>query len=148
MVCPLIGVSWWRHQMEAFSALLAICVGNSPVPGEFLTKRPVTRSFDVFLDLRLNKRLSKQWWAWWFEAPSSPLWRHWNVACCLCFTIVKYSWHNSVVLLLTFQHTTNYDMVISGIEECGYIGSRISYINLTFVSATINIDQLLVIDSA
>ena len=28
-------VSWWRHQMETFSALLAICAGNSPVPGEF-----------------------------------------------------------------------------------------------------------------
>ena len=29
-------------------------------PGEFPTQRPVTRSFDVFFDLRLNKRLSKQ----------------------------------------------------------------------------------------
>ena len=40
--------------METFSALLAICAGNSPVPGEFLTQRPVTRSFDVFFDLRLK----------------------------------------------------------------------------------------------
>ena len=46
--------------METFSALLAICVGNSSVPGEFPTQRLVTRSFDVFFDLRLNKRLSKQ----------------------------------------------------------------------------------------
>ena len=46
--------------METFSALLAICAGNSPVPGEFPIQRPVTRSFDVFFDLRLNKRLSKQ----------------------------------------------------------------------------------------
>ena len=52
-------LSWWRHRMETFSALLAICAGNSPVPGEFPTQRPVTRSFDVFFDLRLNKRLSK-----------------------------------------------------------------------------------------
>ena len=36
------------------------CAGNSPVPGEFPALRPVTRSFDVFFDLRLNKRLSKQ----------------------------------------------------------------------------------------
>ena len=43
--------------METFSALLAICAGNSPVTGEFPTQRPVTRSFDVFFDLRLNKRL-------------------------------------------------------------------------------------------
>ena len=41
--------SWWRHQMETFSALLAICAGNSPVPGEFPTQRPVTQSFDVSL---------------------------------------------------------------------------------------------------
>ena len=37
-------------------ALLAICVGNSPVTGEFPAQRPVTPSFDVFFDLRLNKR--------------------------------------------------------------------------------------------
>ena len=48
--------------MEIFSALLAICAGNSPVTGEFPAQRPVTQSFDVFFDLRRNKRLSKQWW--------------------------------------------------------------------------------------
>ena len=69
-----------RHQMGTFSASLAICAGNSPVPGQFPTQRPVTRSFDVFLDLRLNKRLSKQPWGWWFESLSGPLWRHRNVA--------------------------------------------------------------------
>ena len=53
-------IAWWRHQMETFSALLAFCAGNSPVPGEFHAQRPVTRSFDVTFDLRLNKRLSKQ----------------------------------------------------------------------------------------
>ena len=75
----LQGQSWWRHQMETFSALLAICAGNSPVPGEFPAQRPVTRGFDVFFDLHPNKRLSKQWWGWWFETPSFPLWRHRNV---------------------------------------------------------------------
>ena len=69
---------WWRHQMETFSALLAICAGNSPVPGEFPAQRPVTRSFDVFFDLCLNKWLSKQSWGWWFETLSCPLWRHCN----------------------------------------------------------------------
>ena len=60
--------SWRRHQMETFSALLVVCAGNSPVPGEFPPQRPVTRSFDVFFDLRLNKRLL-----------SGPLWRQCNV---------------------------------------------------------------------
>ena len=69
-------VCWW--QMETFSALLAICVGNSPVSSEFPAQRPVTRSFDIFFDLRLNKRLSKQSWGWWFEPLSCPLWRQCN----------------------------------------------------------------------
>ena len=69
---------WWRHQMVTFSALLALCARNSPVTGEFPLQRPVTRSFDVFFDVRLNKRLSKQSWGWWFETPSRPLWRHSN----------------------------------------------------------------------
>ena len=70
--------TWWRHQMETFSALLALCAGNSPFPGELPAQRPVTRSFDVFFDLRSNKRLSKQWRGWWFETQSSSFWRHCN----------------------------------------------------------------------
>ena len=70
--------AWLRHQMETFSALLAICAGNSPVPGELPAQRPVTRSFDVFCDPRLNNRLSKQSLGWWFETLSRPLWRHRN----------------------------------------------------------------------
>ena len=58
--------SWWRHQMETYSALLTICAGNSPVTGEFPTQRPVKRSFDVFFHLRLIKRLSKQSQGWWW----------------------------------------------------------------------------------
>ena len=78
--------TWWRHQMETFFALLVICAGNSPVPGEFPTQRPVARSFDVFFDLLPNKRLSKHWRGWWFETPSCPLWRHCNIrSTCPCF---------------------------------------------------------------
>ena len=69
---------WRRHQMETFSALLALCAGNSPVTGEFPSQRPVTWSFDAFFDLCLNKRLSKQWWGWWLETPSCSLWLHCN----------------------------------------------------------------------
>ena len=57
-------LSWWRHQMETFSELLAICAGNSPITGEFPAQRSVMQSFDVFFDLHLNKRLSKQSWGW------------------------------------------------------------------------------------
>ena len=56
----------WKH----------FCAGNSPVTGESPAQRPMTRSFDVFFDLRLNKWLSKQSQGWWFERLSRPLWRH------------------------------------------------------------------------
>ena len=65
--------------METFSALLPFCAENSQATGEFPAQRPATRSFDVYFDLRQNKRLSKQWWVWWFETPLRPLWRHCNV---------------------------------------------------------------------
>ena len=70
--------------METFSALLAPCVGNSPFTGEFPTQRLVTWSFGISLDLRMNKRLSKQSWCWWFETPgiapimASLYWQHIN----------------------------------------------------------------------
>ena len=46
--------------------------------GIFPTQRPVTQSFDVFFDLHLNIRLSKQSWNWWFRTQSRLLWRHCN----------------------------------------------------------------------
>ena len=64
--------------METFSALLALCVGNSPFTGEFPWNRPVTRSFDILFGLCLNKRLSNQSRRRWFETPSRSLWRHCN----------------------------------------------------------------------
>ena len=65
---------WWCHQMATFSALMAICAENSPVP--VISPHKGQWSFNVFFHLRLNKRLSKQSWGWWFETLSSPLWRH------------------------------------------------------------------------
>ena len=70
-----------RHQMEIYSALLAICESNPPVTGGFPSKRPVTRSFDVFVDMRLVKRLSIQRRRWWIETLSRYLWRHCNGTC-------------------------------------------------------------------
>ena len=56
-----------------------VTAGNSPIAGEFPLHRPVTRSFDVFFDLRLNKRLSKQSRRRSVETPSHSLWRHCSV---------------------------------------------------------------------
>ena len=70
----------WGHQMETFSVLVALCAGNSPVTGEFPAQKPVTRIFEVFFDLRLNKRVSKPSRRRWFETDSvmdfdkCPIW--------------------------------------------------------------------------
>ena len=76
-----------RRRFDVIMALFVCCVSAGLVdclfcvcgPGEFPTQRPVTRGFDVFFDLRLNKRLSKQPWGWWFETPSWSLLRQCNV---------------------------------------------------------------------
>ena len=66
-----------------FRVIGPLC-GKFTGPGEFPTQRPVARSFDVFFDLRLNKRLSKQPWGWWFEMPSWSLWRYFNEMLHVC----------------------------------------------------------------
>ena len=66
--------TWWRHQMETFFALLAFSAGNSPVAGLFPTQRAMTRSFVVFFDLRLSKRLGKQSQRRWFGTSLRSLW--------------------------------------------------------------------------
>ena len=112
MIHNILQVSWWRHQMETFSALLAICAGKSPAISEFPSQRPVTRNFDVFFDLRLNKRLSKQSWGWWFETPSHPLWRHCNDSVEFTQYIHSISTKYTFVLLCFFLKC--YASVLSG----------------------------------
>ena len=46
--------------METFSALLALCAGNSSVTNEFPLQRPVTQSFDIIFDLRLSKWMNNR----------------------------------------------------------------------------------------
>ena len=101
--------AWWRHQMETFSALLALCAVNTPVTGELPSQRPVSRSFDVFFDLQLNKRLSKLSWGWWFETSSPLLWRHCNGTEPIFSLIVKHvewdRWHwNGTLFWRNFRH--------------------------------------------
>ena len=85
-VYSLRTVALWLSMMTltngTFSASLPPppCEGNSQVTEELLSERPVTRSFDIFFDLRLNKRLSKQTRCWRFDTPSRPLWRHCNAS--------------------------------------------------------------------
>ena len=65
--CDHDDVIKWKHFPRHCPFINA---GDAPVTGDFLAQRPVTRSFDVFFDLHLNKRLSKQSWCWWFDEMS------------------------------------------------------------------------------
>ena len=62
----------WKHFPRYWPFVRGI--HRSPVNSPH--KGPVTRSFDVFFELRLNKQLNKQSWGWWFEMRSRSLWRH------------------------------------------------------------------------
>ena len=75
--------------METFSALLAICAGNSPE-----AQSPETRSFGVFFDLCLNKLLRKQSGGWWFETLSRPLWRHCNEKGYIRVVCLYFAWRS------------------------------------------------------
>ena len=108
--------------MDAFSALLALCAGNSPVTGEFPAQWPVTRSFDILIDLRLNKRLSKQSWSWWFETPSCSLWCHCNKndtkSLDVKFVIISsYGWHIlfTTICVRHFQPSFRLNMTLANI---------------------------------
>ena len=72
---------WWSMMTSSNGNIFRVTghlCGEFTGPGEFPAQKPVTQSFDVFFDLRLNKRLSKQSWGWWSETLLSPLWRHRN----------------------------------------------------------------------
>ena len=93
----LLTSAWRCHQMETFSASLALCAGNSPVTGEFNSQRSVTWSFDASLICALNKRLSKQSRAWWFHTPSRSCLRHCNGTLfnyvCFVVVIIAFMWY-------------------------------------------------------
>ena len=89
--------SWWHHQLETFSALPALCAGNSPVIGEFPSHRPVRRSFDVIFDLRLKSG--------WFETPSRSLWRNCNTLRVLLENTAKQA-HSSIMISHSHEHSS------------------------------------------
>ena len=85
--------------------------GKSPVTGEFPSQRPVTRSFDVSFDLRLNKRLSRPSRRRWFETPSRSLWRHRNGLQAVGWCTIQNA--TRLYLLLYTGHTCYY-----GLKKC------------------------------
>ena len=90
---------------------------------------PRTSNFDVFFDVRLNKRLSKQWWGWWFESPSRPLRRH-------CNTI----WYEDILRAwwgISFRSTDlPYHMVKSYSNDPSYTQHTLRYMFVAIVKFT------------
>ena len=75
--------------------------GEFTGPCAFPAQRPVTRSFDIFFDLRLNKRLSKQSWGWWFETPPWSLWRHCNVQSSFWYNVISEGYWGHLSFLIS-----------------------------------------------
>ena len=95
----------WKHFPRYW-----LCAGNSPVTGEFTAQRPVTRSFDVFFDLRLIKWRSKHSWGWWFKTPSRPLWRHCNDDCHSTIWLSEY-----ILFTTQWEHTKK--LIVAGLSS-------------------------------
>ena len=87
---------------DVIKLLLALREGSSPVIGEFSSQMPVMRSFDVFFDLRLNKRLSRPPRGRWSETPSRSLWRQCNVIICLHNFYIRYF---DSIMIMSFVFT-------------------------------------------
>ena len=122
-----LSTTWWRHGMKTFSMLLALCAGNLPVTGGFPSQRTVMRGFDVFLDLLLNKHISKQSWSWWFETPSHALWRHCNGPPAPsdqgCWTSIARPWYDGSVLCIFCTFSPIISTTTSTIFKRQYIGT-------------------------
>ena len=103
-----------RHLIETFSALLTLCKGKPPVTGGFPLQKPMTRSFDVFFGMGLNKWLSKQSKCRWFETPCRSL-------CCRCSDQFWGIYRKIWILLLYFcvRFTISVDCDIIGLGETG-----------------------------
>ena len=138
-----VNTSWWRHQMETFSALLAICTGNSPVSGECPSQRPVTRSFDIYFDLRLNKRLCKQSWGWWLETLLIPLWRHSNLIRSFNYGIAL-TWTGHSITLLWRYHILIFFIasIIMVLEHFREHWPHLTSIYLRFLSTNLPISNM------
>ena len=103
-LCPMNSTGMMTSSNGNIFRVTGHLCGEFTGPGEFPAQRPVTRSFDVFFDLSLNKRLSKQPWGWWFETPSWSLWHHCNGKIVIMFhdidTNIEYK-HGSYLQLTT-----------------------------------------------
>ena len=106
--CKHDDVMKWKHVTRYWSC----CARNSPVTVEFPSQRPVTRSFDVFFDLRLYEQLSKQSWGWWFETPACSLCRHCNEWISMKLNIFYRTKITTLYVFYLSKHTTKLSILV------------------------------------
>ena len=104
---------WWRFHIETFPRYWPSVRGirqssvNSPHKDQW------RGALIFFFDLRLNKRLCKQWWGWWFETQSRPFWRHCNEDTSHSPWMLQISCWRTVRIQLTNYNTTSTATYIS-----------------------------------
>ena len=127
--------------METFSTSLAVCVGNSPVISEFPAKRPMTQSFDVFFDLRLNKRLSKQSWGWWFDMSWSILQCHCNVIMLYALFYLSHCLHICIILPFSLPPYMHYSTFLTAsmfyLSHCPHIPNVLPFLLPPYVQGSV-----------
>ena len=105
--------TWWRHQAETFSALLALCAGNSPVTGEFPSQRPVARSFDVCSSIC-------PWINGWVNNREAGDLRshsgHYDVSVMITSGWIWLRWGNSLLMANTRSTVTQNDIHLSAVN--------------------------------
>ena len=110
--------SWWRHQMETFSALLAICAGNSP--GTF----PLPTHDDV-----IKWKHFPRYWPFVRGIHRSPVnsphkgqWRGDLMFCLICVWINDWEYNREAGDLRRYR--THYDVTVMFLQEVCYKRSR------------------------
>ena len=81
--------AWWRHQMETFSALLALYAGISPVTGELPSQSQWRGALMFSFICAWTNGWPKKSRCRLFETPSRPLWRHCNGWCALFWCLMS-----------------------------------------------------------
>ena len=100
----------WKHFLRnsPFVRKVHRSPGDSPHKGQW------RGTFDVFFDLGLNKRCSKQSRCRWFETPSRSLWRHCNGLSHSCKAdMLNSMWFDYVIWLHRAQHWRGWRLVAS-----------------------------------
>ena len=123
---------WLDHIDPSLNHMMTSSNGNifrvtSHLCGQFTAQRPVTQSFGVFFDLRMNQRLSKQSWGWWFETLSRPLWRHRNDMIPKTGCFLGYDYNiipQNTQLGGPSENLVKYEVVFIGINRNNWIGIR------------------------